>query len=85
MVAGDKSGVRGSSGRYDSVFAAAADTACAFAYWGQAYALGPNYNLTWDLMDPAGRANALSRAYDATARAVEHADAAGEVEAALIP
>ena len=31
-----------------------ADPACAMAHWGTAYASGPNYNLPWDLYDPAG-------------------------------
>lgn len=31
--------------------ALAFDPACAFAYWGVAYALGPNYNVPWDSMD----------------------------------
>ena len=25
-----------------------ADPACAMAYWGQAYAIGPNYNKDWE-------------------------------------
>lgn len=31
--------------------ALAFDDSCAFAYWGIAYALGPNYNVPWDSMD----------------------------------
>ncbi len=27
------------------------DSSCAFAHWGIAYALGPNYNVPWDSMD----------------------------------
>jgi hypothetical protein len=32
--------------------AAAADPACAMAYWGQAYAIGPNYNKDWEAFEP---------------------------------
>ena len=32
------------------------DADCAMAHWGVAYAAGPNYNLPWHLLDPAGRA-----------------------------
>jgi hypothetical protein len=38
------------------------DPDCAMAHWGIAYAAGPNYNLPWHLLDPAGRAQALARA-----------------------
>ncbi len=46
--------------------AIAADPACAMAHWGVGYAAGPNYNLPWVRYDPAGRATALTTAYDAT-------------------
>ena len=32
-----------------------ADPHCAMAHWGIGYAAGPNYNVPWELMDPAGR------------------------------
>ena len=43
-----------------------ADPSCAMAHWGIGYAAGPNYNFPWELMDPAGKAASLARAYDAT-------------------
>src|ERR1700752_1458499 len=50
------------------------DSECAMAHWGVAYASGPNYNLPWHLLDPAGRAQALAVAYAAT----QHARAVAE-------
>lgn len=46
------------------------DPNCAMAHWGVAYASGPNYNLPWELLDDAGRADALSVAYDTTQQAL---------------
>jgi tetratricopeptide (TPR) repeat protein len=60
------------------------DAHCAMAYWGIAYASGPNYNLPWHLLDPVGRAQALAVAYDATQQALAVADGASAVEQALI-
>ncbi len=54
------------------------------AHWGIAYAAGPNYNLPWDLYDPAGKAKALAASYDAMQRALGCADGATPVEQALI-
>ena len=34
--------------------AAEADPKCAMAYWGIAYALGPNYNKPWEAFDAGG-------------------------------
>jgi tetratricopeptide (TPR) repeat protein len=50
--------------------AAEADPGCAMAWWGIAYATGPNYNLTWDLMDAPSRNAVLSEAYAATEAAL---------------
>ena len=61
-----------------------ADPGCAMAHWGEAYAIGPNYNLPWHLYDPEGRAQALAAAFDATQRALSHADGVTPVEKALI-
>ncbi len=61
-----------------------ADPSCAMARWGVAYAFGPNYNLPWHLYDPAGRAQALAGAYDATELALSHMDGVSAVEQALI-
>ena len=42
--------------------AIAADPACGMAYWGLAYAVGPNYNKPWDLFEPEEKAAALTEA-----------------------
>lgn len=60
------------------------DPDCAMAYWGVAYAAGPNYNLPWHLFDPDGRAAALAAAFDATENAKARASAVTPVERALI-
>jgi len=61
-----------------------ADPGCALAYWGLAFALGPNYNKAWDAFDPADLASCLSRAHAATAKAAEHAAGATPAERALV-
>lgn len=43
-----------------------ADPSCAMAWWGIAYATGPNYNLTWEHMDAATQAEVLAEARAAT-------------------
>jgi tetratricopeptide (TPR) repeat protein len=60
------------------------DPGCAMAYWGIAYAAGPNYNLPWYRYDPAGKAAALATAYDAMQGALARADRVSPVEQALI-
>ena len=42
--------------------AVAADPACGMAYWGLAYAIGPNYNKPWDLFEPEEKVVALAEA-----------------------
>jgi tetratricopeptide (TPR) repeat protein len=64
--------------------AIASDPGCALAYWGLAYALGPNYNKPWESFDPADLSSSLSRAYAATAGAVSRAPGASDVERALV-
>ena len=64
--------------------AAEADPGCAMAWWGTAYAAGPNYNLPWHLYDPAGRAKALAMAYDAMQEALKRIDGVTPVERLLI-
>ncbi len=54
------------------------------AYWGIAYAIGPNYNMEWRHYDPEGKAKALASAYDATADALARIDAVTPLERALI-
>lgn len=61
-----------------------ADPGCAMAQWGVGYAVGPNYNYPWKLMDPAGKAAALARAYDASRAALALMDGVTAGERALI-
>src|SRR5215468_9379667 len=42
--------------------AAEADPGCVMAYWGLAYALGPNYNKPWEAFGPEEASSSLSRA-----------------------
>ncbi|MDU8944442.1 tetratricopeptide repeat protein [Ovoidimarina sediminis] len=49
--------------------ALAADPNCAFAHWGRAYALGPNYNMAWEHMDAAMQADATAACHAAIAAA----------------
>jgi tetratricopeptide (TPR) repeat protein len=51
-----------------------ADHQCAMAHWGVAIGFGPNYNLTWDKMDPVTRSKSLGRAFDETALALRLVD-----------
>ncbi|HEY5877998.1 MAG TPA: PLP-dependent aminotransferase family protein [Nakamurella sp.] len=64
--------------------AAAADSACAMAYWGLAYALGPNYNKPWEFFDEADLRTTVSQTHEAVQHALALAGAASPVERALI-
>ncbi|RIK36429.1 MAG: hypothetical protein DCC58_19255, partial [Chloroflexi bacterium] len=64
--------------------AIAADPDCAIAYWGVAYAAGPNYNLRWDLMSADQRTATVARTYEAAQRALERIGHANPAEQALI-
>src|SRR5215813_2273897 len=64
--------------------AAEHDPRCAMAWWGVAYAAGPNYNKQWKAFDPADLARSLALASDATRRALALCDRASPVEQALI-
>ena len=64
--------------------AAEHDSDCAMAYWGAAYAAGPNYNLPWHRYDPAGKARALATAYDAMQLALAHIDGSTPFERDMI-
>lgn len=64
--------------------AAAADPDCAMAYWGIAYALGPNYNKPWEFFDEAELSSTVERTHAAVSRAQELSGAASEVERDLI-
>ena len=60
------------------------DSYCAMAHWGVAYAIGPNYNYEWWMMDPATKANALRTAYDSTQAALALTGKVTSPERALI-
>jgi tetratricopeptide (TPR) repeat protein len=61
------------------------DPECAIAYWGLAYAVGPNYNKPWDSFDGQDLHASLKEAHQAAKRAKDVAvDRATPVERALI-
>jgi tetratricopeptide (TPR) repeat protein len=64
--------------------AAKADPRCAIAWWGIAYAAGPNYNKQWKAFDTVDLERSLTTAYKATAEALKLAPSASPVEKALI-
>ena len=61
-----------------------ADPECTMAWWGVAYAAGPNYNKPWEAFDEEDAARSLATAHDAAARAAECASNATPAERALI-
>ena len=61
-----------------------ADPECAMAWWGVAYAAGPNYNKPWEAFDEEDAARSLGAAHEAAARARECARDATAVERALV-
>ena len=60
------------------------DPDCAMAYWGIAYALGPNYNKAWDAFDEVELKASLAEAYEMTSKAVALVDGVSEMEQAVI-
>jgi tetratricopeptide (TPR) repeat protein len=64
--------------------AAVADPGCAMAYWGEAYAIGLNYNKDWEAFEPQELVAAVGSAHVAIARAGERAGSATALEQALI-
>src|SRR3984885_11152873 len=64
--------------------ALSADPDCAMAYWGVAYALGPNYNKPWEAFDEEDRNTNLKRTHVAAGQAKVHSATALPVERALI-
>lgn len=60
------------------------DPDCAMAWWGIAYASGPNYNMPWELYDDRTRAEALAVAYDAAQEALARVDGLSEPERQMI-
>ena len=65
-------------------YAAAEDAECAMAYWGIAYALGPNYNKPWGVFDELELERSVQKARHAVVRALDKTLAASPVERALI-
>ena len=61
-----------------------ADPDCAMAWWGVAYAAGPNYNKPWEAFDEEDAARSLRAAHDAAAKANECAWHGTVTEQALI-
>ena len=61
-----------------------ADPECAMAWWGVAYAVGPNYNKPWEAFDDEDAAHSLETARDAVVQANRRARNAAAVERALI-
>ncbi|RHZ55826.1 uncharacterized protein CDV56_107684 [Aspergillus thermomutatus] len=59
------------------------DESCAMAYWGLAYALGPNYNQPWELLG-ADLNIVVQRTYHAAQKAQSLAANATPMEQALI-
>lgn len=66
------------------VKAAAADPDCAMAYWGIAYAAGPNYNKAWVRFDRKDLEHSVKRSTSALQRALDLSKRASPVESALI-
>ena len=64
--------------------AAKADPGCGAAYWGLAYALGPNYNKPWEFFDAEERRATLDRAHNAIGTAKALRDSLSVTENDLI-
>ncbi|KAK3186814.1 hypothetical protein K4F52_004560 [Lecanicillium sp. MT-2017a] len=64
--------------------AIALDPDCVMAYWGVAYALGPNYNKPWDLFEHEEMLSATERTHNAVEKAMEVAESATPAERALV-
>ena len=64
--------------------AVAIDPSCGMAYWGIAYAIGPNYNKPWKFFEPDEKVATLKRAHEALALAQSLAPQLKPVETALI-
>lgn len=64
--------------------AIAHDPDCAMAYWGYAYAAGPNYNKSWDKFDKKDLKRTVPMCHHVARLALEKAHSASPVERALI-
>lgn len=60
------------------------DANCALAYWGLAYALGPNYNKPWSFFDDEELEGMLALTYDAVQSAQSKSSTSSPLEQALI-
>lgn len=60
------------------------DPNCVMAYWGVAYALGPNYNKPWDFFDAKELGTVVERTHNAVLKAVSMVDSVSLVEKGLI-
>ncbi len=61
-----------------------ADSDCAMAWWGIAYASGSNYNKPWEAFDDDDAARSVATAFEATEQAMRLVGSATSVERALI-
>ncbi|KAL2813844.1 hypothetical protein BJX63DRAFT_207876 [Aspergillus granulosus] len=64
--------------------AIAHDPSCAMAYWGLAYAVGPNYNKPWERFDRHDLESSAKRGYEAARKAKEHTADVAPWEQAVI-
>ena len=64
--------------------AADADASCAMAWWGIAYAAGPNYNKQWKAFDVVDLEKSLTLAFDASRQALTLMPGASPMERAII-
>ncbi|KAI1412049.1 TPR domain protein [Hypoxylon sp. FL1857] len=64
--------------------AIASDSDCVLAYWGLAYALGPNYNKPWDFFDAVELDAVMQRTHGVVEQARARLDSASPVEKALV-
>ncbi|KAF2433746.1 TPR domain protein [Tothia fuscella] len=60
------------------------DTACAVAYWGLAFTLGPNYNKPWDFFDDDELERTLKKVSEVARQAEKISGTASPMEQALI-
>ncbi|KAJ5362677.1 Tetratricopeptide-like helical [Penicillium brevicompactum] len=71
-------------GAYCFEQAIAHDPACAMAYWGLAYAVGPNYNKPWESFDLGDLHASVKRGYNASREAKKYVANATPLEQALV-
>lgn len=71
-------------GAYCFEQAIAHDPTCAMAYWGLAYAVGPNYNKPWEKFDLGDLHASVMTGHNASREAKKHAANASPLEQALV-